>query len=127
MALFYENRIELPQLDAYPIVLDYDFRGKRPRGGSACVDMFSFGKLCSLMDALSDAGIVYVQKTGLMPLGGFFLVDFAEVYKNPALLKDAIRNMNISELWVEDSARFPLDKLENVFEGVDATMVNFRG
>ena len=105
------KRIEPPHMEYYPFVVDYDFKRFRPRGGSACIDFFSSGKLFSIVNTLDQANIVYIQKNGIAPESGFFLMDFAETVKNPKKFIDILKGMQVSDIYVEDSERFPLDKI----------------
>jgi len=105
------KRTEPSQIGYYPLVIDYDFVRLRPRGGSACIDFFSSGKLFSIINELDKPNAMYIQKSDIAPESGFFLMDFAEAKKNPQKFIETLKGLNMSVIYIEDSKHFPPEKI----------------
>ena len=105
------KRVEPTQIEYYPLVIDYDFIRLRPRGGSACIDFFSSGRLFNIINELDKSNIVYIQKSDISPESGFFLMDFAEAKKDPKKFIETLKGMNMSVIYIEDSKHFPPEEI----------------
>lgn len=119
------GRVNPTEMNQYPLVIDYDFVNLRPRGGSACIDLFSSGRLCSVVDSVGASGVIYVQKNDIVPDSGFFLMDFAQMTKRHDLLLETLKDMNITELYLEDSKKYPLSGIFAKDSAFDLTLVSF--
>ena len=119
------KRVEIGDLQYYPFFIDYDFVEARPRGGSAFIDFFACGKLCKLMDKVDADGLVYVEKNGIAPESGFFLMDFARVVNEAEAFVRAVLDLKLDYLYIEDSRRYPLDGVLVGLEKVGICLVSF--
>jgi len=119
------KRTEIEELDYYPFFIDYNFKDARPRGGSAFIDFFAGGKLCALMDGIDKEGLVYMKKDNIAPSGGFFLMDFAMMKVNPTSFLKAVFDLNLEQLYIEDSRRYPLDAVLHRLQKVGIVLVSF--
>ncbi len=119
------KRAGIESINHYPFFIDYNFADSKPRGGSAFIDFFAGGGLCSLMDGLGKDGLVYVKKDKIEPAGGFFLMDFAKVKAEPESFIKAVSNLHLDRLYVEDSRRYSLNDVLHDLGGVSVTLVSF--
>ena len=97
------------EIDYFPFILDFDFEKMRPRGGSACMDFFTFGKITQAVEEVGAAKLVYVRKAGLFPADGFFLSDFSHIVKDSTAFKEQLKKLNVRRVYLEESAKFPLE------------------
>ncbi|GAB7140564.1 hypothetical protein RsTz2092_05140 [Deferribacterales bacterium RsTz2092] len=109
-----------------PVLIDYNFADKRPRGGSACFDFFACGRLCTLVNELDESLLVYVSKEEIAPTQGFFLMDFAQVNANPNILIEAIKGLKLTHLYVEDSANHSLKDVLKTQKKLFVSYVQFK-
>jgi hypothetical protein len=121
----YQKRVDVPQIDYYPLFVDYDLEAARPRGGSTCIDFFSIGKLARLVDACGKSDLIYVKKDKIHPAEGFFIADFAKIKSNPAWFRQVLDGMGITEFYMENSKTYPFNEREKLFENFTVTLVNF--
>lgn len=120
------KRIKMSEFNYFPVIVDYNFAESRPRGGSACFDFFVSGRLCALMDDVTDDGLVLVAKEDIMPETGFFLLDFAKAKDNSHRVLDAVKKLNIPHVYVENSAKYPLNAIFDNETGIAVSYVTFR-
>jgi hypothetical protein len=125
MPISHVTRPELSEFNSYPLFVDYDFAGKRPRGGSAYIDLFSHGRLCMIMDESLQTGLVYIQKDNIMPVCGFFLIDFRIIKSEPVFMREILDDMQIKAAYIEKSIHFPITDADLLFDGLDITFVKF--
>ncbi|MDR0453436.1 MAG: hypothetical protein LBH05_01340 [Deferribacteraceae bacterium] len=125
MIAMHLKRVDIEKMDYYPFFMDYNFKDARPRGGSAFIDFFAGGRLCELMDDVGKDGLVYVRKKDIVPLDGFFLMDFAKIKTDPVLFLNAVSGLKLEDMFIEDSSAYPLNDVLKTIENVGIAMVSF--
>ena len=117
------NRTQINKFDYFPVFIDYSFAESKPRGGSAFIEFFAAGQLCSLMDELGSASdITFVSKGNIKPEKGFFLVDFDKAVQQPEAFIAAVKKLNLKHIYVEDSVNH---SIRSIFEEIPELTVSY--
>ncbi len=115
---------DLPE-DNYPIILDYDFVKKTPRGGSLKLDFFSYGNMQKRLDPLDLNGAVFYRHIPMLFERGVFLLDFENVNKDMKKFLKMINNLKSKIIYIERSALLDVHQLNNALPYITVKYIEF--
>lgn len=118
--------IDCGVFDFFPVILDYDFDKKRPRGLSARADFFSYGTICDVLDGIDLLPHVFVKKKNTFFENGMILVDFSKIINSPADFVKMVKNLKSPVIYLEASSKFPLDKAVAKLKNTDIIFLEAR-
>lgn len=118
----YEEIINITQ----PIILDYDFAKRRPRGGSLKLDFFSYGVMQSRLRSVKLHKAAFYKYSPMLFEGGVFLLDFKNITEGGGkqIIK-AIRDLGAELIYIENSALYPVESIRTALSRQNIKLINF--
>jgi len=110
----------------HPIILDYDFSKRCPRGGSLKLDFFSYGKMQTRLRSVKLNKAVFYKHSPMLFENGVFLLDFKNIVDNGGkqMIK-VVRDLNAELIYIENSAFYPIEPIKNALSNQNIKLVNF--
>lgn len=115
---------DLPE-DNYPIILDYDFMKKTPRGGSLKLDFFSYGAMQKRLYPLDLNEAVFYRHMPMLFERGVFLLDFENVNKDMKKFFKVINNLKSKIVYIEKSALLNIQQVNGMHSYITLNFIEF--
>ena len=116
----WNNSLSKNKLSLFPMLFDYDFKNKRPRGASLKLDILSGGSLSSCIDALGEVYLpVFLKKTEIPAKNGLFLLDFKQLHDLEKFMEDFMNNNNFTHVYVEKNLSLSCGNLKDRIKRID--------
>ena len=115
---------DLPE-DNYPIILDYDFINKSPRGGSLKLDFFSYGTMQKRLDPLELNEAVFYRHMPMLFERGVFLLDFENINKDMKKFLNVINNLKSKIIYIEKSTLLDANQVNSALSYLTVKFIEF--
>ncbi len=115
---------DLPE-DNYPIILDYDFLNKFPRGGSLKLDFFSYGSMQKTLYPLDLNEAVFYKHLPMLFERGVFLLDFENINKDMEKFLKVINNFRSKVIYIERSILLNTQQVRDELSYITVKFIEF--